>query len=99
MWAVQQITFCVEAVISGKSLGLTRMEFLQVRLEQKKTLNRHLKTWGSAGAWDSAVQTVSVFAFSSVVTVGVRPVGLRSKIIPSSRNVLTLWAMKFWDSV
>ena len=66
---------------------------------EKSSLNRHLKTWGSARAWDSAGQTVSIFAFSSVVKVGVRPVGLRFKIIPSSRNVLTLWAMKFWDSV
>ena len=27
MWTVQQITFCVEAVISGKSLGYPRIEF------------------------------------------------------------------------
>ena len=27
MWTVQQITLCVEAVISGKSLGYTRIEF------------------------------------------------------------------------
>ena len=66
---------------------------------ERNSLNRHLKTWGSAGAWGPAGQTVSIFAFSSVVTVGVRPVGLRFKSIPSSWNVLTLRAMKFWDSV
>ena len=36
--------------------------------------------------------------FSSVVTVGVRPVGLRFKLIPSSRNVLIIRAMKFCDN-
>ena len=30
---------------------------------ERSSLNRHLKTWGSAGAWGSAGQTVSIFAF------------------------------------
>ena len=30
---------------------------------EKSSLNLHLQTWGSAGAWGSAGQTVSIFAF------------------------------------
>ena len=30
---------------------------------ERNSLYRHLKTWGSAGAWGSARQTVSIFAF------------------------------------
>ena len=30
---------------------------------ERNSLNRHLKTWGSAGVWGSARQTVSIFAF------------------------------------
>ena len=39
MWAVQQISLCIEAVISGKSLEETRIEFLKAPFEQKKALS------------------------------------------------------------
>ena len=44
---------------------------------ERSSLNRHLKTWGSAGAWGSAGQTVSIFAFF-VRCHGRRPAGRAS---------------------
>ena len=67
---------------------------------ERNSLYHHLKTRGSAGAWGLCwTDCFNIRLFSSVVTVGVRPVRLRFKSILSSRNVLTLRAMKFWDSV
>ena len=52
--------------------------------------------WGLGLCW---TDSFNIRLLSSVVTVGVRPVGLHFKIIPSSRNVLALRVMQFWDSV
>ena len=54
---------------------------------------------GLGALLDRQTDSFNIRLFSSVVTVGVRPVGLRIKIIPSSRNVLALRAMQFWNSV
>ena len=99
-WAVQQIAFCGEAVISGKSLGQTRIEFLQVRLEQKEALSITISKPGALLRLGALLDRQFQYSpFSFVVTVGARPVGLRFKIIPYSRNVLILQVMKFWDNV
>ena len=69
---------------------------------ERSSLNRHLKNCGSAECWGLGLcwtDSVNIRVFSSVVTVGVRPVGLPFKIIPSYRNVLILRAMNFWDNV
>ena len=75
------------------------IEFVQVRLAQKETLSIAISNPGALlGLGALLDRQFQSSPFSSVVTVGVRPVGLRFKSIPSSRNVLTLRAIKFWDS-
>ena len=44
-------------------VGKRALIFCKLGLNRKTSLNLHLQTWGSAGAWGSAGQTVSIFAF------------------------------------
>ena len=83
----------VNAALNFCKFGLNRKKSLSISISKTGAL------LGLGALLDRQTDSFNIRLFSSVVTVGVRPVGLRFKIIPSSRNVLALRAMQFWNSV